>query len=175
MVCHNHYWLCCHNKLLLSKIWFTTDCWFNAYLTLSLGSFHIIKFSVEIDVRFFFVLYIWQYQNKTATDYIISQIPQWTWSHVPQYTIQNRKVHISVPNGSLWDMVEGHCWIFKIGLLRVFMLPLLTFRLKSSRLRKFQERHTNDNSSPYIYLDLTAGKFYYNPSIIWCDKYQMFF
>ena len=25
-------------------------------------------------------------------------------SHIPQYTIQNRNVHISVLNGALWDM-----------------------------------------------------------------------
>ena len=30
----------CHNKLLFSKWWFMTDCWFNPYQTISSDSFH---------------------------------------------------------------------------------------------------------------------------------------
>ena len=43
-------------------------------------------------------------------------------SHIPQYTIQNRNVHISVLNGVLWDMGKVHCDICEIGL---FMLSLV--------------------------------------------------
>ena len=32
-------------------------------------------------------------------------------SHIPQYTIQNRHVHISVLNCALWDMGQAHCGI----------------------------------------------------------------
>ena len=40
-------------------------------------------------------------------------IPWWTNTtmdvfHIPQYTIQNRNVHISVLNGVLWDMRQDH-------------------------------------------------------------------
>ena len=37
--------------------------------------------------------------------------------HIPQYTIQNRNVHISVLNGVLWDMRQLHCGICEFGLL----------------------------------------------------------
>ena len=36
--------------------------------------------------------------------------------HIPQYTIQNRNVYISVPNGVLWDMQQVHCGICEIVL-----------------------------------------------------------
>ena len=36
-------------------------------------------------------------------------------SHIPQCTIQNRNVHISVLNGALWDMGQVHCGICEIG------------------------------------------------------------
>ena len=35
-------------------------------------------------------------------------------SHIPQYTIQNRNVHISVLNGALWDMKQVHCGICEL-------------------------------------------------------------
>ena len=38
-------------------------------------------------------------------------------SHIPQCTIQNRNVHISVLNGALWDMGQVHRGICEIGLL----------------------------------------------------------
>ena len=38
-------------------------------------------------------------------------------SHIPQRTIQNRNVHISVLNGALWDMGKVHCGICATGLL----------------------------------------------------------
>ena len=36
-------------------------------------------------------------------------------SHIPQFTIQNRNVHISVLNGALWDMGQVHCGICELG------------------------------------------------------------
>ena len=39
--------------------------------------------------------------------------------HIPQYTIQNRNVHISVLNGVLWDMGQVHFGIPETGLLWV--------------------------------------------------------
>ena len=38
-------------------------------------------------------------------------------SHIPQCTIQNRNVHISVLNGAMWDMGQVHCGICEFGLL----------------------------------------------------------
>ena len=37
--------------------------------------------------------------------------------HIPQCSIQNRNVHISVLNGALWDMEQVHSEICEIGLL----------------------------------------------------------
>ena len=34
--------------------------------------------------------------------------------HIPQCTIQNRNVHISVLNGALWDMEQLHCEICEL-------------------------------------------------------------
>ena len=39
--------------------------------------------------------------------------------HIPQCTIQNRNVHISVLNGTLWDTDQVHCGICEIGLLQL--------------------------------------------------------
>ena len=48
---------------------------------------------------------------------IYSQITQCTHlSHIPQCTIQNRNVHISVLNGALWDIGLVHCGICELGL-----------------------------------------------------------
>ena len=38
--------------------------------------------------------------------------------HIPQCTIQNRNVYISVLNGALWDMEQVHCGICEMGLLQ---------------------------------------------------------
>ena len=43
--------------------------------------------------------------------------PMMHLSHIPQYTIQNRNVQISVLNGVLWDMGQVHCGISDIDLL----------------------------------------------------------
>ena len=37
--------------------------------------------------------------------------------HIPQFSIQNRNVHISVLNGVLWDMEQVHSGIWEISLL----------------------------------------------------------
>ena len=37
--------------------------------------------------------------------------------HIPQCTIQNINVHISVLNGVLWDMGQVHYVIYKIDLV----------------------------------------------------------
>ena len=58
--------------------------------------------------------------------------------HIPQCSIQNRNVHISVLNGALWDMEQVHSGICEIGLLpagcwgcagdckRVYFIPKLS-------------------------------------------------
>ena len=38
--------------------------------------------------------------------------PAMHFFHTPQYTIQNRSVHIAVLNGALWDVGQEHCGIF---------------------------------------------------------------
>ena len=45
--------------------------------------------------------------------------------NIPQCTIQNRNVHISVLNGALWDMEQVHCRICEIGLYMDHMHILL--------------------------------------------------
>ena len=42
-------------------------------------------------------------------------------SHIPQCTIQNRNVHISVLNGALWDMGQVHCGICESGQLELHL------------------------------------------------------
>ena len=39
--------------------------------------------------------------------------------HIPQCTIQNRSVHISVPNSALWDIDQMHCGIYELGHLEL--------------------------------------------------------
>ena len=55
-------------------------------------------------------------------------------SHIPQCTIQNRNVHISVLNGALWDMKQEHCGICEIGLLDDGLLPAGTQELSEPKL-----------------------------------------
>ena len=55
--------------------------------------------------------------------------------HVPQCSIQNRNVHISVLNGALWDIEQEHSVICKIGLLTasgptlIIYIPMDTCRV----------------------------------------------
>ena len=37
--------------------------------------------------------------------------------HIPQCTIQNRNVHISILNSALWDMEQMHCGICEVDLI----------------------------------------------------------
>ena len=41
--------------------------------------------------------------------------------HIPECSIQNRNVHISVLNGAFWDMEQVHSGICEIGLLNPSM------------------------------------------------------
>ena len=61
----------------------------------------------------------------------VSNAGQWTnltnprmhLFHIPQGSIQNRNVHISVLNGELWDMAQVHSGICELGPLdRLFLL-----------------------------------------------------
>ena len=45
--------------------------------------------------------------------------------HIPQCSIQNRNVHISVLNGALWDMEQGYSGIYENGLLNTSSWRLL--------------------------------------------------
>ena len=46
-------------------------------------------------------------------------------SHIPQGTIQNRNVHISVLNGALWDMGQVHYGTCEIDLMDPFFWSVL--------------------------------------------------
>ena len=56
--------------------------------------------------------------------------------HIPQCSIQNRNVHISVLNGVLWDMEQVHSGICEIGLLVTYenCYNLINFQLKFAEL-----------------------------------------
>ena len=59
---------------------------------------------------------------KPASKCIISQASQGhqlCWCHIPECSIQNRNVHISVLNGTFWDMKQVHFGISENGLLLV--------------------------------------------------------
>ena len=55
----------------------------------------------------------------TAIQYIIFTNPRMHMSHIPQCSIQNRNVHISVLNGALWDMEQVHFGICELGQLKI--------------------------------------------------------
>ena len=42
--------------------------------------------------------------------------------HIPQCSIQNRNVHVSVLNGALWDMEQVHSGIYELGQLTWVLL-----------------------------------------------------
>ena len=44
-------------------------------------------------------------------------------SHIPQCTVQDRNVHISVLNGALRDLGQVHCGISEYGLFASFVSP----------------------------------------------------
>ena len=51
--------------------------------------------------------FFYEYTNVTS--------PRMHLFHIPQYSIQNRNVHISVPNGALWEMEQVHSGICELG------------------------------------------------------------
>ena len=56
--------------------------------------------------------------------------------HIPQCSIQNRNVHISVLNGALWDIEQVHSWIWEIGVLyhiRNKIFVAITYRCSNRR------------------------------------------
>ena len=55
--------------------------------------------------------------RKSQTTIFDLPNPTMHLSHIPQCTIQNRNVHISVLNGVLWNMGQLHCGVCHIGLL----------------------------------------------------------
>ena len=55
--------------------------------------------------------------------------------HIPQCSIQNRNVHISVLNGALWDMEQVHSEICEIGLLPVWFFTPVASCTKEVNLR----------------------------------------
>ena len=57
-------------------------------------------------------------RNTVRGNRRISEIhPTMHLSHIPQCTIQNRNVHISVLDGAVWDMEQVRCGICEFGLL----------------------------------------------------------
>ena len=69
---------------------------------------------------------IWEKENRP-----IAHIPMMHQFHIPQCTIQNRNVHISVLIGALWDMEQVHCGICGWGHLCIFfMLRCVLLRLR---------------------------------------------
>ena len=53
------------------------------------------------------------------TTYTVLTNPIMQLSHIPQYTMQNRNVYISVLNGVLWGMGQSNFGVCEIGLLCV--------------------------------------------------------
>ena len=54
--------------------------------------------------------------------------------HIPECSIQNRNVHVSVLNGAFWDMEQVHSGIFEIVLINQF-----------HRLIRYISTHPNGN------------------------------
>ena len=48
--------------------------------------------------------------------------------HVPQRSIQNRNVHISVLNGALWDMEQVNSGIYKLGQSNLIVIAIIVTR-----------------------------------------------
>ena len=59
--------------------------------------------------------------------------------HIPQCSIQNRNVHISVLNGALRDMEQVHSGICEIGLLNVNILLWLNVTHTTGCYAKFHD------------------------------------
>ena len=111
-------WVACPIKLIFclsysGNKWYCYQLLIQYYL-FNDTSFHIYIYilcvSVYSNIRLFqHSAMILQHTNLTN-----SKMPLF---HFPQYTIQNRNVHITVLNGALWDLGQVHCGICEIGLL----------------------------------------------------------
>ena len=55
-------------------------------------------------------------------------------AHIPQYTTQDRNVHISVLRGVLWDIRQVHRGIWKIFLLSHQHIQLLSEKSMKSEI-----------------------------------------
>ena len=63
--------------------------------------------------------------------------------HIPQCTMQNRNVHISVLNGALWDMEQVHCGICEIGLFQT-TIPNVLYGIETINLTVASIFQTHD-------------------------------
>ena len=71
-------------------------------------AYHTVQHSqVTGDMRHHDITVMWQQTNLTN--------PTMHLFHIPQCTIQNRNVDISVLNGALWDKQQLHCGICELG------------------------------------------------------------
>ena len=89
-------------------------------------------------------------------------------SHIPQCTIQNRNVLISVLNGALWDIRQVHCRICEIGLFpsvaSVVRGQLFDCNIKSTKTKTQQKttmREPRGYSGSALSLTLIISTFTY--------------
>ena len=75
---------------------------------------HQIIMRISHGIFFHIIVPFWQHWTKLTN-------PTVHLSHIPQCTIQNINVHISVLNGALWDIGQLHCGICEIDLLTSFL------------------------------------------------------
>ena len=76
--------------------------------------------------------------------------------HIPQCSIQNRNVHISVLNGAFWDLEQVHSWICETALLlnSIMMSQLITCWILFNTLRLRRNGcHFADNLFKCIFLN----------------------
>ena len=68
------------------------------------------------------------------TVFLIETAPRMHLFHIPQCSIQNRNVHISVLDGALWDIEQVYSGICEIGLLLYGMY--CEFKKKKKKKKK---------------------------------------
>ena len=82
--------------------------------------------------------------------------------HIPQCSIHNRNVHISILNGALWDIEQVHSGIFGIGLFdKPLSAPLLPWRLSILRAMRGNLKHKSRSSKLW---DVFSGIEHFNPT-----------
>ena len=85
------------------------------------ASFHFTKeFLLTTQIRWKLRLAVIQLLTIRSWQLINLTNPTMHLSHIPQFTIQNRNVHISFLNGVLWDMEQVHCRIWEIVLFLAY-------------------------------------------------------